>query len=278
MIGGRGGVLMALLLLAPAPVMAQDWAELTRSRRASGESALEVRVKYGAGRFDVRAGDAGTLFRVFLRYDAQRLQPEIAYGDGRLEVGLEGTSDRIQSRGESNAELRVFLPRSVPTDLNLEFGAVRAQMDLGGIPLTGLRLSTGASESVIRVSEPNHAKLERVRMEVGAAKFEARELGNLNASRIEVEAAVGDVSLDFAGEWQRDARVSVKMGLGALALHFPREVGVRVTKRGFLAPFNAPGLERRGEVWFSPGFESATRKVTVELEAALGSIDLQWGR
>ena len=278
MMGGRDGLLLALLLAIPVPVVAQDWTELTRSRRASGESALEVRVKYGAGRFDVRAGDPGGLYRVFLRYDAERMEPEIEYSDGRLEVGMEGTTDRGHSRGESNAELRVSLPRSVPTDLHLEFGAVRAQMDLGGIPLTGLRLSTGASESTIRVSEPNRASLERVRMEVGAAKFEALELGNLNASRLDLEAAVGDVSLDFSGEWRQDAHVSVKMGLGSLALHFPREVGVRVTKSGFLAPLNAPALERRGDVWFSPGFEGAARKVTVELEAALGNIELTWGR
>jgi hypothetical protein len=278
MMGPRGGLLLAFLLASPAPILAQDWTELTRSRRTSGESALGVQIKYGAGRFDVRAGDPGGLYRVFLRYDAERMEPAIEYSDGRLEVGIEGTTDRIQGRGESNAELRVSLPRSVPTDLRLEFGAVRAQMDLGGIPLTGLRLSTGASESTIRVSEPNRASLERVRMEVGAAKFEARELGNLNASRVEVEAAVGDVSLDFSGEWRQDAHVSVKMGLGSLALNFPREVGVRVTKSGFLAPLNAPGLERRGNVWFSPGFEGSARKVTVEIEAALGNIDLSWGR
>jgi hypothetical protein len=278
MSGGRGGLLLLLLLGIPVPVLAQDWTELTRSRRASGESALEVHIEYGAGRFDVRAGDTGGLYRVFLRYDADRMEPEIAYADGRLDVGMEGTTDRGHGRGESDAELRVSLPRSVPTDLHLEFGAVRALMDLGGIPLTGLRLSTGASESTIRVSEPNRATLERVRMEIGAAKFEARELGNLNAARMDVEAAVGDVSLDFSGEWRQDAHVSVKMGLGSLALHFPREVGVRVTKSGFLAPLNAPGLQRRGDVWFSPGFDGAARKVTVELEAALGSIDLSWGR
>ncbi len=235
-----------------------------------------MRVEYAAGRFEVGAGEEGRLYRVYLRHDENTLRPEVAYENGRLSIDVEGRSGRVRG-GAEGARLRLFLPRSVPTDLRLEFGAVRADMDLGGIPLTGLRLATGASESMIRVSEPNRSTIERVQMEVGAARFEARQLGNLNASRIDVEAAVGDVTLDFSGEWRNDARVSVSMGLGALSLHFPSEVGVRVEKSGFLAPFNPQGLERRGDVWFSPGFEDARRKLTVELEATLGSIDLTWG-
>lgn len=268
-----------LLLLAGAgPARSQDWSELTRSRGIAGEEALDVRVEYAAGRFEVRPAEIGRLYRVYLRYDENAIRPDVDYEDGRLVVDVEGSTDRVRVGHDGGAHLQLHLPRSVPTDLRMEFGAVRADMDLGGIPLTGLRLSTGASESTIRVSEANRASIERVQMEVGAAKFEARDLGNLNASRIDVEAAVGDVTLDFSGEWRNDARVSVSMGLGALSLHFPADVGIRVEKSGFLAPFNPQGLEQRGDVWFSPGFENARRKVVVDLEATLGNIDLTWGR
>lgn len=279
--GGRGGPLLAaalLLALLPGDATAQSWREITQSRRVSGEGELQVHVQYGAGRFEVRPGDEETLYRVHLRYDEDQFSPVTRYSRGSLNIGMEGRDNRVQPRrGETGAELVLSLPRRVPTHLRMEFGAVRARMDLGGIPLRSLHLSTGASESSIRVSEPNRLSMERVRMEVGAASFDARDLGNLNASRVEVEAAVGDVTLDFGGDWRQDARVSVKMGLGALALHFPREVGVRVEKRGFLAPMNAPGLEQRGDAWLSPGYEQATRKVTVEVEAALGSIEVRWG-
>lgn len=279
---GAGGLVAGLcttLIVAGAtPGHAQDWSELTRSRGIAGEESLDVRVEYAAGQFEVRAGEEGRLYRVYLRYDENTIRPEVEYQDGRLEISVEGNGDGVRMRGGQEARLRLHLPRSVPTDLKLKFGAVRADMDLGGIPLTGLRLSTGASESTIRVSEPNRASIERVQMEVGAASFQARELGNLNASRIDVEAAVGDVTLDFSGEWRTDARVSVSMGLGSLSLHFPAEVGIRVEKSGFLSPFNPQGLERRGDTWFSPGFEGARRKVMVDLDATLGNIELTWGR
>ena len=40
-------------------------------------------------------------------------------------------------------------------DLELEFGAVRADIDLGGLSLTTLSVETGASESLLDVSLPN---------------------------------------------------------------------------------------------------------------------------
>jgi hypothetical protein len=277
--GGAVPILLATALaLLPANVSAQSWREITQSRRVSGETALDVHVQYGAGRFEVRPGDDATLYRLHLRYDEDQFTPVTRYTGGSLRIGMEGRDNRVQPRrGETGAELILSLPRRVPTDLRMEFGAVRARMDLGGVPLRSLHLSTGASESSIRISEPNSLSMERVRMEVGAASFDARDLGNLNASRIEVEAAVGDVTLDFGGSWAQDAAVSVKMGLGALALHFPAEVGVRVEKRGFLASMSAPGLEQRGDAWFSPGYDGAARKVTVDIEAALGSIEVRWG-
>lgn len=279
---GGGALLAAVVALActaPSPLAAQERAEMSVSRRVAGERELDVRVQYGAGRFEVRPGDDATLYNARFRYDQEAFTPVAEYSAGSLRIGIEGRENRVQGRrGESGAELVLSLPRRVPTHLRMEFGAVRARMDLGGIPLRSLHLATGASESSIRVSEPNRESIEEVKLEVGAASFEARDLGNLNASRLEVEAAVGDVNLDFGGRWTRDARVRVKMGLGALTLHFPREVGVRVVKRGFLAPMNAPGLESQGEAWVSPGFERAERKVTVDIEAALGNIDIRWGR
>lgn len=276
---GIPALLLLPALLAPAaPVEGQSWRELTQSRRVTGERELTVRVEYGAGRFEVGPGDDDTLYRLRMRYDEDRFTPVTRYERGSLRIGIEGRSSvETGPRGETGAELTLSLPRRVPTDLRMEFGAVRARMDLGGVPLRGLQLSTGASESSIRVSEPNPEPLERVRMEVGAASFEARDLGNLNAARIEVEAAVGDVSLDFGGAWARDARVDVKMGLGALALRFPETVGIRLVKRGFLAPLSAPGLQERGGAWISPGYDQAERKVSVQVEAALGSIDVRWG-
>ena len=163
-------------------------------------------------------------------------------------------------------------------ELDLEFGAVRADVDLGGLSVTNLELTTGASESRVDISEPNPIPMESASFEVGAADFAARHLGNLNAERIEMDAGVGNIVLDFTGEWQRDANVNVDMGLGALELRFPRGLGVRLIKDTFLTSFDSEGLVKRGDSYYSLDWEDAEYRVTVTVDAAFGSIEVSWAR
>jgi hypothetical protein len=170
------------------------------------------------------------------------------------------------------------LGRGIPMDLDLEFGAVRADLDLGGLSLTDLDLSTGASESTVDVSEPNPTSLPSASFQVGAADFTARRLGNLNARSLSVDAGIGSVSLWFDGSWQQDAEVAIKMGLGSLELRFPEGLGVKLTKDSFLTSLDSEGLVKRGSAYYSPDWERAPRKVTVEIDAAFGSVKVLWVR
>jgi predicted membrane protein len=144
--------------------------------------------------------------------------------------------------------------------------------------MTGLEISTGASESRISFSEPNPVRMRSASFEAGAADFHVRNLGNLNAEEITVDAGVGNVVLSFTGEWRRDADVSVDMGLGALELRFPEGLGVKVVKNTFLTSLDSEGLVKRGDSYFSTDWEEAERRVTVTVDAAFGSIDVVWVR
>ena len=162
--------------------------------------------------------------------------------------------------------------------LQLEFGAVRADMDLGGLSMTRLELHTGASESELDFSEPNPVRMPYANMEVGAADFHVGNLGNLNAEMVTVDAGIGKVVLDFQGDWQGDAVVSVDMGLGALELRFPEGLGVKLMKDTFLTSLDSEGLVKRRDAYYSLDWDEAEYQVTVTVDAAFGSIDVVWVR
>jgi len=278
---GRRLLTLGLLLLAflPRPGDAQSWRNVTVSRQYSGESDLRVRVRYGAGRLDVRPAEPGALYRMELRYDEETFEPVAEFQDDRLELGVKSIGRNINwPRDRDSGEMNLALARNLPMDLDLEFGAVRADVDLGGLHLTRLDLSTGASESRVDISEPNPLRMSSASFEIGAADFHVRSLGNLNAELITVDAGVGNVVLDFRGRWQGDADVTVDMGLGALELRFPEGLGVRVIKNTFLTSLDSEGLVKRGDSYLSLDWEEAEHRVTVTVDAAFGSIDVVWIR
>ena len=272
------GLASLALMLTALPAQAQSWRSVTMSRQTDGQQAIDVRVRFGAGRLSIMAGEDDVLYRMYLRYDEESFEPVAEYERGRLDLGVEGTKRNLRWKKEDTQEMELSLARDVAMDLDLDFGAVRADLDLGGLSMTSLNLHTGASESEVDISEPNPVRMSRATMEVGAADFHVRRLGNLNAESITVDAGVGKVVLDFRGEWSQNADVSVDMGLGALELRFPEGLGVRLMKDTFLTSLDSEGLVKRGNAYYSVDWDDAPYRVTVTVDAAFGSIDVVWVR
>jgi len=275
----RRAILVALLSAVAAPAIhAQNMRTVTTSRQLDDDQQVHVSVEYGVGRFSVRSVGEGLLYRMNLRFDEDRFQPVAEYSNHNLALGVESIRRSRMRGNRESGELELELARGVPMDLDLEFGAVHAELDLGGLALTDLDLSTGASESTIDISEPNRERMETARFEVGAAEFEVHRLGNLNAERIEFDAGVGSLVLWLDGEWQRDARLSVDMGLGALELHVPEGLGIQLRKDSFFTALDSEGLVKRGDTFESLDWNDADHRVTIDLDAAFGSVKVVWIR
>ncbi|MDB4949295.1 MAG: hypothetical protein JWM27_1944 [Gemmatimonadetes bacterium] len=275
-------VLLALAagaaLAAAEPLHSQTtWRTVSSARQRSGERSLNVKVEYGAGRLRVEPSAADLLYRFEMQYEADRVRPVTEYdrATGSLRLAMQEREGRSSSRMRGG-HATVNLNADVPVDLNLEFGAGEADLDLGGLSLRRLRLATGASDTRVSFAAPNRIDADLVRMQAGAAQFVATGLGNTHAARFEFEGGVGSATLDFGGAWTRDASAKLEMGVGSLALRFPRGLGVRITKDSFLASFDHADMVKRGDAWYSRNWDSAAHRLTVDIDAAFGSIGVEF--
>lgn len=267
--------LLLLALLPVSPADAQDWRNVTSFRQYAGEERLDVELRYGAGRLTVEPGAAGELYRLGIRYDSDVFDPLTEYRPGRLTVGVEGTGRSIRLRGREAGEMRLALSRDVPLDLALAFGAVEATLELGGLNVSRVKVETGASDTRLRFSEPNRAACDQFQLSMGAAAFRATGLGNANCDRIRAEGGVGDMTLDFSGQWRRDMSADITMALGAVTLLVPEDVGVVVRRSTFLTSFTGRDFDRRDRDHYSTNWESAQRRLTVDLQGAFGSVTVR---
>ncbi|HSU12593.1 toast rack family protein [Longimicrobium sp.] len=251
---------------------------MTSARQVAGEKQLAVQVQYGAGRLRVSPAEGGLLYRLDLRYDEAQFRPVAEYDReaGRLRLGVEGRDGHGGSMDSDQAHATVELSPEVPMDLSLQFGAGEANVDLGGMSLRDVSVQTGASQTSITFAQPNRITARRVRVQAGAAELRVSGLGNARAQRFEFEGGMGQATLDFGGAWNQNATASVRMGVGAVRLRLPRSLGVKVTKDSFLTSFDPTGMVKRGDAWFSNGYESSQFKLDLSINAAVGSIDIDW--
>ena len=190
---------------------------------------MRVKVGYGVGELHIAPADAPWLYNVHLAYDrpdkAQGIRYDTASRTLTIGGGSDGDNIHIGKRNDAeDSDLRVGLARGVPMDMQVEFGAGNAVMQLGGLSVRNLTISTGASDATVRFDTPNPVTLDRFKLEVGAAGFKAIGLGNAHARMVNVEAGAGDVDLDFSGQWSSDMTVDLTAALGAVHIHVPHGV------------------------------------------------------
>jgi hypothetical protein len=274
----RGALAIVLASIASHGVAAQSWRTVESARQLRDSSEHHVRVQYGAGRIDVGATTAPVLYSMSIRYDEATSTPIHSYdADSRvLTLGVNVQSERLsRDMGEkAKGEMRLSLSRTVPIDLDLQLGATKAVLDLGGLSVLGLRLESSASETALDFSSPNRARMRALDVDVGAASFEARNLANANASAMHIHGGVGGVDLDFGGQWSQDVSVDVDLALGKLTLHVPRDVGVRVELQKFLASFDQQGLQKRGDAYFSENWDRAKYHLRLHAQTTFGGIEI----
>ncbi|HEX9726923.1 MAG TPA: toast rack family protein [Gemmatimonadales bacterium] len=274
---------VALVACAASVTQAQSYRTVTDSRRHNGERDFRVEVEFGIGRIEIGPSNGRDLYRLAMVYDEDRFEPELRYRESRnaLHAGVSSFRNvNVNYKDGTEQRLDLALSRSVPVALDLAFGAVRADIELGGLLLTNARIKTGASRTDLRFSEPNRAVCESLRIEIGAAEFVAQNLGNARCQTIRLEGGAGDWTLDFGGEWsdQVATRLVVKMGLAGLKLRLPENVGVRLDIDRFLVSMDRSGFSKRGSDYFSRNYDSARIHLDIEIDAALGNIEVDWIR
>jgi hypothetical protein len=275
------GAVVASLFFATAGT-AQSWRTLDVSRQlgnatAAGDAPVAIQVVYGTGMFGVRAAASPLLYHMHLRYDAARAQPRHSYDAAKRELmlGMRTSDMRFTGRNDSETgRLQLELSRLAPIDLSLDLGAVEADLDLTGLKLSRLQLESGASEAKLRFDSLNSVRMSALEIKLGAASFRGDRLANANAREVRVDAGVGNVELDFGGQWTQDIALHVEVTFGIVTVRVPSDVGIRVGMEKVLASFDHEGLVQRDGAWVSPNWDSARFKLNVSAETVFGKLSI----
>jgi hypothetical protein len=257
---------------------AQRMRSTTSARQLQGETRANVQLTYGAGRLRVSPARGDLLYRMELRYDDEQFRPVTEYdrAGGKLKLGVESREHRGRHHGSNDQHATIELTPRLPLELSLAFGAGEADVELGGLALQDVHLQTGASRTNISFASPNRVAARRVKVDAGAAEVRVSGLGNTRSPRFEFSGGMGETTLEFGGAWTRSATAEINMGVGSVRLRLPRSLGVRIVRDSFLSSFDAGGMVKRGNAWYSRNYDQAQYKLDVSIHAAVGSVEVDW--
>ena len=272
-------IISAILVLALASVACGFSIDLPKRQKAGPEVNESITVadpksdetrltlSFGAGKLNVSPG-AQNLVDGTVVYNVKELKPEIQKDGNSIEI-KQGDFHSLPPFDDLKNEWDLKVT-DTPLDLTVQAGAYEGHLELGGLSLRSLTVKDGASHVEISFLEPNQTEMALLRYETGASDVKLTGLANANFSTLKFSGGAGNYTLDFSGELQRDATVTVDSGLGNLSLIIPEHLKATVTVESAAVNISSgSGWTQNGQKYTQKGSGSS---LTILVKMAAGNL------
>jgi hypothetical protein len=274
-------IILAILVLALASIACGFSIDLPERPKAGPEVKESITVadpksdetrltlSFGAGKLTLSPGtQAENLVEGTALYNVKDLKPKIQKSNGSIEI-QQGNFKSLPVFEDMKNEWDLKLS-DTPLDLAVEAGAYQGSLELGGLALKSLTVKDGAAHVDLSFTEPNQTEMSVLRYETGASDVKLTGLANANFSTLAFSGGAGNYTLDFSGELQRDAVVTVEAGFGDLSLIIPEDVDAVVTVEGTAVNINhSSGWSQNGQKYTQKG---PTPTLTIVVKMAAGNL------
>jgi len=266
-------------------LVAQDRAR--REILRTNEKGINVSVKLSFGSIFIGKGTRDKILVAdYPRRDDDREDLKITYdvsaGEGNLVIRstdkAKWWSGSSGEKSKSNRRWSLELTDAVPISLHIELGAGEGDLDITGLQIAELRISSGASAVRLACDEPNRIMAERISFESGVGSFSATDLGNTNFRTLKFEGGVGAYKLDFGGALRRSGEVDINVGLGAITVIIPEKTPTQLRcEDSWLSSVDIDDIfqkTRKGR-YETPTYNTASEKLTIKIESGFGKVKVK---
>lgn len=239
---------------------------------SEGEVSDETRlsISFGAGELTLSAG-AQNLVDGTVLYNVKELKPEVITKDGQVEI-TQGDFKNLPPLNGMKNEWDLNLGKA-PMDLAISAGAYTGSFEFGGLALKSLSINDGAAEVNLSFSEPNMVEMTEFSYTTGASDVTMKGLANANFKTFIFNSGAGNYSLDFSGDLQQAATVSMDSGLSDLTIIIPKNINAIVTVDSTLADVSfGSGWTQNGKVYTQSG-EGPTLTIIINIGA--GNVNIR---
>jgi hypothetical protein len=236
---------------------------------------VELTLNFGAGELNLQSGAEPALVSGTATYNVPDFKPKIKVNGQqvRLETGnldIHGipnfNSNDIKNRWDLKLGDQLM-------QLKINAGAYQGDIDLGGLALKSLEVNDGAADTHLKFSEPNKTEMETLRYVTGASSVKLSGLANANFSSMIFRSGAGDYTLDFSGELQRDAVVTVESGFSQLVIVVPEGTTAKVIFKGGLTNVDlSGGWKKSGQAYV---LGSGGPVITISMDMGAGNLALR---
>ncbi|HSL47311.1 MAG TPA: toast rack family protein [Anaerolineales bacterium] len=245
---------------------------LTLNEPRSSVGILDVIFDMALGELNLSNG-ADELLDGEIRYNVADWAPTVVRSNDSLTISQDdGDYTRQGFPGDDIVNVWDVRLGNVPMNLVVSAGAYDASMNLSGLPILRLTVQDGASQVEVRFDELNPEEMDRLSYQTGASEITFIGLANANFAEMNFDGGAGEYSFDFSGDLQRDAAVTIDVGLSSVRIIVPSGVSAQVDVEGGPGRVNANGTwQTEGDTYVNPG---SGPQLTITVNVGAGDVHL----
>ncbi|GJM28729.1 MAG: hypothetical protein DHS20C17_13640 [Cyclobacteriaceae bacterium] len=213
----------------------------------------------------------------------QRTQKvNVNFLDGKLnESSTKKVSFNVFGDTESNRQNQwhVYLSKKKPVQLNLNYGMGNAFVDLSGLAVEKLNITTGSADVNIGYisGQYNQQEMDTFCIKVDLGTLEARQVALSNAKTIIADVGFGSLHLDFTNKSLVSSNVNATVGAGNLVVNANESINPMIIyiQNSPLCRVKIPQsfTEIRENVFVSSQYDQdAENLITFNIDVTMGNI------
>ena len=178
--------------------------------------------------------------------------------------------------GNDNYKINFQMPTKIATDMNLNFGLGKVDLDFTGLRVSQLVMDCGLSDVSLINTKSNIVDCETVHISTGVADFNSLGLGNFNASNYIFDVGVGSAEIDMSGSANRNSSLAIDVTVGSLELILPTNTNIElIINNNMLSSVNVKGLVSSGDGKYkSRNNQKRWSTIKAEVSVGIGSVDI----
>lgn len=246
-------------------------------RLADKTATAIVTLGFGAGKLNLLPGSANALVSGTVTYNVADFKPVVTINN--TDINIEQGNIKVNGLPTLNSKVVNQWDLSLgtsPMNLVIKAGAYEGNFELGGLSITSLDVTDGASKVDLNFSKPNLVEMTTLKYATGASEVSLKGLGDANVSEVTFSSGAGSYSLDFSGKLQRDMNVTIESGVSSVTIIVPNGVPVLLSNESSLVSVSTSSAwEQVGNTYQLPG---SGNKITIQTKMGAGSLQLETSR
>lgn len=192
---------------------------------------------------------------------AKALEVDIDLGVGEMNL-TGGAKEWVEGKADYNI-------KKLAPQVNYDVSGDTGEVEIKHKGSTKLGISNIKNNWAIQLNDDIPMDLT---VETGASLANL-DLQGLQLEKLDIEAGVGDLTVNLGGDWKKSFKANIETGVGQTTVIVPSKVGVKLTTEKGIGSSNVEGLISKGKgVYVNEAYDKADVVLEIKSEIGVGDI------